>query len=211
MPRNFVEWGVAAQILKGENLSGDQHLIRQLAGRYLIAAIDGVGHGPEAAAAGRAAVEAIEVDPERPLNILFFDCHNALGETRGVVMTLAILDYRAKKLTWAGVGNVEGRLLRADKESSHPEETLLLRSGIIGHNLPSSLNITTLPIFSRDVLILATDGIRSDFATRLHTGRSAYQIANDVLARYSKGTDDALVVVAKYRGGESSGTVSATR
>lgn len=204
MVHEFIEWGVATQIHEGEDLSGDQYVIQPLTGAFLIAAIDGVGHGPEAASASRAAAAVLEANPGQPLVTLFTACHEALAGTRGVVMTLASIDPSDQSLTWVGVGNVEGRLLRADKTSSHPEETLLLRSGVVGHNLPSTLNISTLQVFNRDVLILATDGIRPDFASKLHIGRSAYQIANDILARHSKGTDDALVVVAKYRGGESS-------
>jgi negative regulator of sigma-B (phosphoserine phosphatase) len=201
MVDELIQWSVAAEVHQGEEQSGDHHFIKRLNGSLLIGAIDGLGHGQEAAEASRAVVAVLEAHCDQPLESLFRICHKGLAGTRGVVMTLASLNSVDQSLTWAGVGNVEGRLLRADKESSHPEETLLLRSGVVGYNLPSTLTVSTLQIFGGDVLILATDGIRADFATKLHIGRSAYQIANDILARHAKGTDDALVVVARYRGG----------
>lgn len=204
MAEELIQWGTAAEIFEGEEQSGDQYLIKPLPNRLLIAAMDGVGHGLEAAQASRAAIAILEANPEQPLEALIRACHKGLKRTRGVVMTLALIDIAAQTVTWAGVGNVEGRLLRADKESSHPEETLLLRGGIIGHNLPATITVSTLQIFHGDALILATDGISADFANQLHIGRSAHEIANDVLARHYKGSDDALVVVARYRGGEPS-------
>lgn len=197
----LIQWGAATEIHRGEDLSGDQYLVKPLASKMLIAVVDGVGHGAEAATASQTAISALEANAEQSIDALFKACHRKLAGSRGVVMTVALIDSALHSLTWAGVGNVEGRLLRADKESSHPEETLLLRSGVVGHNLPSTLNVSTLQVFKGDVLILATDGIRADFTTRLHIGRSAHQIANDILSRHNKGTDDALVVVARYRGG----------
>lgn len=204
MPREMVEWGVAAQVREGETLSGDHYLVRHTANRVLVAAIDGIGHGPEAAEASRVAAAVLESKADQPLVSLFALCHKALRATRGVVMTLAAFDESEDRMTWLGVGNVEGRLLRADETSSHPEETLLLRNGVIGHTMPSSLVVSALPLAKGDVLILATDGIHHEFTSGLHIGRSAYNIAHDILARHNKGNDDALIFVAKYRGGESS-------
>jgi hypothetical protein len=206
MPEELVQWSIASQIHQGEDQSGDQHFIKRLNGKLLIGAIDGIGYGKNAAEASRAAVSILDANANLPLDELFELCHEGLANTRGVVMTLALIDSEEETLTWAGVGNVEGRLLRADKESSHPEETLMLRPGVVGHNLPTSLAISSLQIFKYDVLILATDGIHPDFASQLHIGRSANQIANDILERHSRGTDDALVVVARFRGGQSPST-----
>src|SRR5256885_9620476 len=53
--------------------------------------------------------------------------------------------------------------------------------------LPISLRIPS------DTLIMATDGIRSGFATRLATESSPQEIAESILARFAKGTDDAHI------------------
>lgn len=196
----LIEWGAAAQAHRGENLSGDCYLILPLNDRVLIAVIDGVGHGPEAASASQAAAAAIERGAEQSLVSLFIACHGALRHTRGVVMTLAAIDAATNGLAWVGVGNVEARLLRAGNSSGYSEESLLLRGGTVGYDVPDTLSVSVLPISRGDVLVLATDGIHAGFTAGVHIGRSAQQIANEILTRHSKETDDALVLVAKYRG-----------
>src|SRR2546427_6154648 len=51
----IVEWGVASQTLAGEVESGDKHVVRIFPHGALLAAIDGLGHGEEAAAAANMA------------------------------------------------------------------------------------------------------------------------------------------------------------
>jgi hypothetical protein len=50
------------------------------------------------------------------------------------------------------------------------------------------------------VLIFATDGVRSDFSAYSPLGCDIQESADAVLARYGKGTDDALVFAARYLG-----------
>lgn len=201
MPDKLTEWSAAVQVREGEQVCGDYYLICRVANRVLVAAIDGIGHGPEAALASHLAVATLETDPGQSLVSLFDACHKALPDTRGVVMSLAVFDASDNTLAWLGVGNIQGRLLRADKTTSRPVEELFQYSGVVGHEMPSVLAFTVLPVAKGDLLILATDGIRPDFAKGLHIGKSSHQIANEILAGHSKGTDDALVMVAKYKGG----------
>ena len=53
----------------------------------------------------------------------------------------------------------------------------------------------------RGTLIFATDGIRGGFAEGLPTDATPQELADHILARHGKGTDDALVLVARYAGG----------
>lgn len=201
MPDKMTDWSVAVQMREGESISGDHYLIHRMENRVLVAVIDGVGHGPEAAVASRKAGATLEANIEQPLVYLFSACHKELKDTRGVVMSIAIFDESEGNMAWLGVGNVHGRLLRADKTSTTLEEELLQYSGVLGHTMPAVLASRILPVTKGDVLILATDGIHSEFTKDLHIGRSAQQITNDILLKDSRGTDDALVLVAKYRGG----------
>jgi negative regulator of sigma-B (phosphoserine phosphatase) len=201
MANKLAEWSTAIQVREGESVCGDHYLICRVSNRVLVAVVDGIGHGPEAAKASHMAVSILETHAEESLVSLFALCHKALRSTRGVVMSLVAFDGTDNTMTWLGVGNVEGRLLRADKTLIHPEEELLKYSGVVGHEMPPVLIFSTLPVAKGDVLILATDGISHEFTKSVHTGKSTYQIANDILAKHSKGTDDALVMVAKYLGG----------
>jgi serine phosphatase RsbU (regulator of sigma subunit) len=149
------------------------------------------------------AVSILEANVGQSLPSLVEICHTALRITRGVVMSLAAFNGSGSTMTWLGVGNVQGRLLRADKESNHhAQEELFLRGGVVGHNLPSTLDVNVLSVAKGDVLILATDGIHDEFTESLYVSRPAQEIADEILVRHSKGADDALVLVARVRGGE---------
>jgi hypothetical protein len=114
-------------------------------------------------------------------------------------MTLVSFNVLDGIMAWLGVGNVEGVLLRAAGAASPPRKTLLLREGVVSYQLPP-LRTSSLPIMSGDTLVLATDGIRSDFAQGLAWNGSPQQIANGILAQYSRGTDHALALVVRYLG-----------
>jgi negative regulator of sigma-B (phosphoserine phosphatase) len=197
-----IEWGVATQALPGEAQSGDLHLVKQVGTSVLVAVVDGLGHGAEAAAAARAAVAALERHATESPVPLIARCHRALQGTRGVVMSVAVLGRPDRSMTWLGVGNVEGLLLYGDgaARSGSARATLVTRGGIVGSELPR-LHPVVLPIASGDTLVFATDGIREGFADGLSPEASPQQLADQILARHGKGTDDALVLVARYRGG----------
>ncbi len=186
-PPPLLDWGVASLAFQGETVSGDQHVVQPFPNGVLVAAVDGVGHGAAAAAAAKVAVAT---------------CHADLRETRGVVLTLASFKPLDGTITWAGVGNVEGVLLRADAKGGPARDYVLLLGGVVGLQLPP-LRGFGIPVSPGDTLILATDGIRSGFAERLPLENSPQQIADHVLSRDAKGTDDALVLVARYLGGSS--------
>jgi hypothetical protein len=191
----LLDWGVAGLALPGEAVSGDLHLVQPFAGGALVAAVDGLGHGAAAAAAARAAVATLQAHAHEPVLSLLKRCHEALRETRGAALTLA--SFRADgTLAWAGVGAVEGVLLRAGPG----REYVLLQGGVVGLQLPAVRELV-LPVAAGDTLVLATDGVRGGFAEGLTADGTPQQLADRVLARDFKGTDDALVLVARYTGG----------
>ncbi len=102
-------------------------------------------------------------------------------------------------MTWLGVGNVEGVLLYADGGGRRGRERLVTRGGIVGSELPP-LRAEVLAVAPGDTLILATDGIQSGFADDLAVDAPPQQLADQILARSGKSTDDALVLVARYVG-----------
>ena len=196
----LIEWGVAALPLAGEAESGDSYLIKLLPHGALLAVVDGLGHGREAAAAAKTAVAALEDSAPESVISLLRRCHERLMKTRGVVMSLAFFNAQDSTLTWVGVGNVEGMLVRADAKAHPARESVLLRGGVVGCELPP-LRASVIPVFRGDTLILSTDGIRHGFAEELTLSDSPQQIADRILAHSGKGTDDALVLVARYLGG----------
>jgi phosphoserine phosphatase RsbX len=195
MKEACLDWAAAAAVLSGQTESGDRHYVRCRSGSAMVAAVDGLGHGAEAAAAARTAIDALEEYADESLVELLRRCHECLRPTRGAVISLASINFRDDMLTWLGVGNVAGFLLRADR--GLPTETLLLRSGVVGDHLPP-LQTAELRVVPGDVLVFATDGVRADFAESIVVNGSLQTNADQILANYDKGTDDALVLMARY-------------
>src|SRR5213593_3297932 len=94
----LIEWGVATLALPGESQSGDLHLVKQLGTGALVAVVDGLGHGAEAASAAKAAVAALERHATESPAPLLERCHRALKGTRGAVMSVAVFTRPARPL-----------------------------------------------------------------------------------------------------------------
>jgi phosphoserine phosphatase RsbX len=188
--------GVATRPLSGETRSGDLAVALEFADGALVGAIDGLGHGDAAADASERALEALREAPDGPLPALFETCHGALVGTRGAVMTLASFDFSAGELWWFGVGNVEARLVRADR--TERAEAPMLLGGVVGQALPG-IRPSHHRLHRGDILLLATDGVGPDFAAVRALG-SVDGIASRILAEHGRHEDDALVVVARYLG-----------
>ena len=197
-----IDWGVATSALAGE--SGDLSLVKPVATGVLLGVVDGLGHGAEAATAARAAVAVLDRHADESLVPLVKACHQALIGTRGVVMSLAFLSFAHRSLTWLGVGNVEGVLLHGDRAERPRRTALVTPGGIVGSELPP-LNAHHVRLTPGDTLIFASDGIRSGFAESIASDATPQQLADQILARYAKGTDDALVLVARYLGDAGGG------
>lgn len=195
-PGRLLEWAVSAATLPGQAESGDLHFVKDLRQRVLLAVVDGLGHGDEAAVAARAAVAALEHSPNEPIAALLARCHEEMKKTRGAAINMVSVDAREDTLTWVGVGNVAGVLIDA---SSGGREALITRAGVVGLHLPP-LRFVTLPVARGATLILATDGVRSSFTEDLSLGGSPQRVAQAILDRHWKRTDDALVLVARYLG-----------
>ena len=132
----LIDWAVAESTMSGQVVSGDHHLVKTSPDGALVAVVDGLGHGPEAAGAARAAVRLLEQHAKEPLISLVKSCHRGMLGTRGVVMSVASFSADDETLTWVGVGNVEGVLLRAQAAVTPRRELLLLRGGVVGVRLP---------------------------------------------------------------------------
>src|SRR5438477_10177550 len=134
----LIGWGVATLALPGQAQSGDLHLVEPIGTGVLVAVVDGLGHGAEAATAAQAAVAALERHATESPIALIERCHRALKGTRGVVMSVALFARPERSMTWLGVGNVEGLLLYGDSaaRSGSPRTSLVTRGGIVGSELP---------------------------------------------------------------------------
>jgi negative regulator of sigma-B (phosphoserine phosphatase) len=194
-----LERGVAGLAHEGEGRSGDLAVFAPCKRGGLVAVIDGLGHGDAAADAADAAARIIEEFVELPAQELLERCHQQLRHTRGAVMTLAWFDLEARAMHWTGVGNVEARFVRAGDDPSARFDSPVVLGGVVGYNLPQ-VRMGTIPLEPGDSVVLATDGVGADFSASLASGVAAQELAERVLERHHKGTDDALAVVVRYLG-----------
>ncbi len=198
---SLLEWGVATLTLAGQSESGDLHLVREVGGGVLVAVVDGLGHGEEAAVAAKVAVATLDRFVREPVVSLVQRCHVALLGTRGVVMSVAHFDTARDTMTWVGLGNVEGVLVHEDWAERSARTSLVTRGGIVGSQLDAlPVRPWVIPVQAGDLLVFATDGIRGGFAEDIARRDTPQQIADLLLSRYGKGTDDALVLAARYLG-----------
>ena len=194
----MAEYGVAKFVLPGERECGDEHLVCCNGSGILIAAIDGIGHGVEAANAAKSAIDVLRNGVGEPVISLVAACHEKLRTTRGVVLSLASVDVKHGLMTWLGVGNVQGALVRADKKANS-QETLLLRGGVVGDHLPQ-LQAAVLPVAQGDLLIFATDGVRADFVRTLSALENPQRAAERIMKNFCSQSDDALVLALRITG-----------
>src|SRR6184192_454532 len=151
----MLEFGVAGRIAPGERVSGDLEVVHYYdgGGGALVAAIDGIGHGEQAAATARLAADTILRHPEEEPAALLTRCHAALRGTPGVVLSIASIDLRQAALSWLGIGVV----CRGTASVLTAREELLARPGVVGYGELPALHASVIPLRAKDMLIFATD------------------------------------------------------
>jgi negative regulator of sigma-B (phosphoserine phosphatase) len=195
----LIDWGVSWRALPGERECGDLHIVSPFATGVLIAVVDGLGHGPEAAAAARIAGSVLQAHAGEQVAPLVTRCHQALRKTRGAVLSLASISIVDSLMSWTAVGNVEGSLFYTSRGVPPSREIAPARSGVVGYQLPA-LRVTAYPVSVGDTLVFVTDGIKDGFGYETLRGRSPQEAAGEILKKFGKDTDDALVLVARWMG-----------
>lgn len=195
-----VEWAVAARPLPGEVTSGDRAIAVVVDGGALFGVIDGLGHGPHAAAAAECAAEVLTRHAAEPVEQLIGACHRELTSTRGAAITLARIDIERGTLEWVGVGNVTAAVVSRAPSGQRATSLVPLVGGIVGFRLPKVLIPEAVEIRPGHLLVMASDGVTEDHLDQLEFAASANAIANRILGEHTRVTDDALVLVARHRG-----------
>jgi serine/threonine protein phosphatase PrpC len=158
----------------------------------MVAVIDGLGGGEEAARAAKAAEQVIDTHPDWSLQELMQHCHTALHSTRGAVAGLMRLEAQGAKVTYVGVGNIGVHVY-----SRQPIKPIS-KNGILGFRMPSLLELRYV-YDPGDVFVLYSDGVSNRFSqdTGVDIKQSPQQVSEYILARYGKMIDDATVVTIK--------------
>ena len=179
-----IEWGAVCRAKQGQRVSGDVYLVEEYA--------DGLGGGEEAERAARLAAQTLRQNPDAPLQDLIRRSHAALHSTRGAVIGLLRLELAAGQASYTGVGNIGAQVY-----SRRPIKPIS-KNGILGFRLPSLLELR-YTYDPGDLFVLYSDGVSSHFAqdNKLDLRQTPRQLAEQVLAKYGKLTDDATVLVIR--------------
>lgn len=178
----------------GEHKCGDAVAVRSSGASTWHLVCDGLGHGPSAAAAARAArerfLECRATDPARILDIL----HDALVGTRGAVAAVTCLDRAHRKLDYAAIGNIATVVVQDGRSKRLP-----VRDGLLGGRR-SAYHQECLDLAEQAVVIMHSDGLATlrGFAERRPLmNRSAAAIGARLLHEASRERDDASILVAR--------------
>ena len=189
----------AARPHPSERINGDAWSASWDGDHCRILVVDGLGHGPEAAAASSAAVHAVESAAGFDPAALLRHCHDALGGMRGAAASIAVVNTQTGQLSYAGVGNVEAHLWQA--EAPHRVAHPISYRGIVGSTMPRGRTFG-FRLTGEWRLLLHTDGISARFdlaslaPSDTASGPDALQtLADAVLAGWGENTDDATVVI----------------
>lgn len=178
----------------GEEACGDGWGIRHTPQGLLILALDALGHGPVAEQVTSLALTAFEESVETSPAQLLQALHPRLKNTRGAVAAIALLDQRARTVAYCGVGNLTGRLLGGGSSKG-----LISHNGIVGYALPSVTQELTYATTFHQVLLLASDGLKTRWDWTRYPGLPSHDptLMAAVLYRdQNRGTDDTMVLIA---------------
>jgi negative regulator of sigma-B (phosphoserine phosphatase) len=196
-----IEWAAKSRPMSSEAECGDHPVAVDVSGTAaLFAVLDGLGHGSEAARAALCGAEVLRREPSKPLDTLIQLCHRALGETRGAAMTLARIDFDVDMLSWTGIGNVTANLVAKAPSGIEVRSSALLAGGIVGYRIPETIHTQAISMRPGDLLVIASDGIDEDHLANIDFAAPALAIADDILRKHGKESDDALVLAARHRG-----------
>ena len=179
----------------GEQLCGDGFFYRLTKDKLSIIVGDGLGHGPEAAKAVNAAIEAFKNNEENdPVEIIRM-LHESVKRTRGLVATVAVFNFKEKCWSICGVGNIAARM-----SSFISTKAYMSYNGIIGHNIPRSMKIHEVPYEPGQTILLCSDGIKTrwDLSKYPAIGKNDLSILTAAIYKdHSRNTDDSSVIAVK--------------
>jgi len=179
----------------GELVSGDGFCLKATGEGFRILIADGLGHGPDANAAVKKACEAFTACTEESSTETIRYIHSQIRKTRGIVGLVVFYNNQTRTWKMTGVGNIAARWMGPLNTRNH-----VSYNGIIGYNIPGTMNEQLLSQEEFPQFIACSDGIRSrwDIAKfpmlMQHDGMI---IASALYKEFSRGTDDTSVLVCK--------------
>jgi anti-sigma regulatory factor (Ser/Thr protein kinase) len=186
--------GAVCLAKRGEDVCGDSWVNISWRGRHIVAVADGLGHGPDAAAASRAAIAAVAAHPAGTAIEIMEAMHDALRHTRGAAAAVVLLQPAEELCTYCGVGNITAAIWHEGKGRN-----MVSHNGILGHQARSFQEFS-YP-FPRGALCIAqSDGLSSRWSLEAYPGlasRHPSLVAGALYRDFGREHDDATVAVVR--------------
>ncbi|WP_434385942.1 ATP-binding SpoIIE family protein phosphatase [Melittangium boletus] len=195
-PADRMDVGAVCVPLPGEEVCGDAwsvDLTEGAAPRYRFFVADGLGHGPDAARASRAAVVSFQELTGQDAASLIRGAHEELRSTRGAAVALAELHPRDGRLEFVGVGNITAAVV-----TPTGIQRMVSMNGTLGHQMMrlQSFSYTWGP---ESRLVMCSDGLATQWRVDRYPGLLAHHpalLAGVLYRDFCRGRDDATVLVA---------------
>ncbi|RZJ51239.1 MAG: serine/threonine protein kinase [Flavobacterium sp.] len=179
----------------GENVCGDGYYIKQSANGFKIFVGDGLGHGVNAHEAVQLGIKAFQRSTAEDSIEILRDIHEGVKKSRGLVATVACVDYKSQNWNICGIGNINTRIFRGLENKTYSPY-----NGILGLNIPRTINSTIVPYLKHQIIVMHSDGLRTRWNLNDMTSiikQSPHVIASSLYKDNMRGTDDATVLVGK--------------
>lgn len=186
--------GAVSLAMRKESVCGDGWRSHPCQGTHLFMVVDGLGHGTYAAEAAREAERILDESQSISPASILQDCHDALRKTRGAAAAIAAISVDKKLVSFAGVGNISGALI---KTNSHRGMTS--HNGTLGHQL-HKIQEFAFPWDADSVLIMHSDGLGTKWDLKQYPGilnKHSSVIAAVLYRDFERQRDDVTVLVAK--------------
>jgi len=158
--------------------------------------VDGLGHGPGAAAAAHAALRIAAEKPMLAPEALLAAMHEALRSTRGAAASVASVSRGDASGAYAGIGNVRCVVCEDGRARQ-----LVSHNGTLGHSV-RKLQTFDFAFPAGAMLVMHSDGIASHWTFDAYPGLLRHHpavIAAVLYRDHARARDDATIAVLRRR------------
>jgi anti-sigma regulatory factor (Ser/Thr protein kinase) len=178
----------------GETVCGDAWAFGAPNGKPTLLMVDGSGHGSQAEAAAKVAVQSFNDQLRENITVLVEEMHRALAPTRGAAVAVAQYDRAQGIVRYVGVGNISGAAV-----SGAEVRRMVTHNGTAGHVAPR-IREFDYPFAGGGTILLHTDGLSARWDLGQYPGLSMSHpslLAGILYRDHRRGRDDASIVAMR--------------
>lgn len=177
-----------------ETICGDAWDVRVRSTKIEVVVADGLGHGSSAYAAASEAIRVFRESEGMSPTRMLSEMHEALRATRGAAVSIAVLDLSARRVEYAGIGNIGGFIAR-----DASIQRMVSLNGTLGCGTPPRPRAFGYDLPPGAIVAMFSDGLQSQTGSTAYPGLLRHDPALTAVTLYrdfKRGKDDATVVVA---------------